>query len=74
MDYNGTTPPWERHSQLNNREAVDLIDQLISKRIEQALSKYPYPDEPIELIKRQLTDYLLATDSRKGVYVKGDND
>ena len=58
---------------LNPRDFVDLLDELIKLRI--GLSQYTTFDqrnwERCEIIKHQLTDYLLEIDKRPGVYVKG---
>jgi len=66
----------EPQSPLNPRDFVELLDELIKKR-----TMHPYnpmdafnrPQE-IEILKRQLTDYLLDIDKRPGVYVKGENE
>jgi hypothetical protein len=57
------------------REMVDLIDELICERIAQAHRSagicWEYKDdEKTELLKRAITDYLLQTDPRPGIYVK----
>lgn len=59
----------------NARDAAECINKLIQLGIE----KYFCCDakglrqinEQIEIQTRLLTDYLLATDPRKGIYVKG---
>lgn len=64
-----TSDKKERGSHINARDFVELLDELIKARSTEAL---PDP-ERIELLKRELTDYLLATDPRKGIYVTGDH-
>jgi hypothetical protein len=72
-DPNGNQGP--PPSQLNAREAVDLINMLICLHLRRMFT--PDSDlitainEQIELNSRALTDYLLATDPRPGLYFKG---
>lgn len=61
-------PPNERGSHINARDFVELLDGLIKAR-----SNVNPDPEQIEVLKRELTDYLLATDPRKGIYVTGDH-
>ena len=72
-----------RPSQLNAREFVELVDQLIMLRVAMNmldLSNYQQDrihsrmEEECEVLKRSLTDYLLAADSRKGLYAKGEHE
>jgi len=58
-------------SQDNARDIVEAIDQLICRRM--VMSKYwttKSQDEEVELLKRKITDYLLVTDPRAGVFRK----
>jgi hypothetical protein len=50
------------------REIVDMLDALIVRRIRQQYDDRP--DEEAEVLKRAITDYLLQTDPRPGIYVK----
>lgn len=50
---------------LTGRELVDEIDKLIIARIKHFTTK----QDEVEVIKRNITDSLLAMDARKGVYV-----
>lgn len=57
-------------SQSTAREIVDMIDSLICKRIQQYEEMSDaFNREEIEVIKRELTDYLLVTDPRQGVFI-----
>jgi len=60
---------------MNARDFVDLLDELCKLRAQQVVfvcdTRF---DEQCEIIKRQLTDYLLDIDKRPGIYVRGDND
>ena len=65
-------------SQDNARDIVELIDNLIQLRASQ-LERQKWVNgekwsaelnEPIELAKRRITDYLLVTDPRAGVFRK----
>lgn len=49
----------------NPREMVDLIDELIKLRV--AAPSYQNSSD-IEQVKRDMTDYLISTDPRKGVF------
>jgi hypothetical protein len=64
-------------SQENARDIADAIDDLIRIRISAALRVHDkaydqrslmQADADSEIIKRRITDYLLATDPRSGVY------
>lgn len=68
--------PDKPQSPLNPRDFVELLDALIIARTEFPLSKAmtAFNNERIEIVKRQLTDYLLDIDKRPGVYVKGENE
>ncbi len=57
-------------SQANAREIVELIDDLIKTRIAEEQGVEFKPGDRAELIKRRITDYLLVTDPRAGVFVK----
>ena len=63
---------------MNAREFVDLIDGLIKARLLQTFSKdkdyKAEVEEKVECFKRELTDYLLAADGRKGIYAKGEHE
>jgi len=60
----------------NPRDIAECIDQLIRERIGGALIEFglatetgPHDrSERIELLKRRISDYLLVTDPRKGVF------
>lgn len=61
-------------SQMNAREFVERIDELIRYRLRKEVGPTQFPDagnEHTELLKRELTDYLLAADARGGLYAKG---
>lgn len=59
---------------MDAREFVDELDTLIGAMIKAHQEGMDDArEEQIEVIKRQLTDYLLETDPRKGIYVKGDH-
>ena len=79
-DYSVTQP---KVSQMNAREFIDLVDKLIELRVTMNmldLSNHQQDrihcrmDEEAEVVKRQLTDYLLAADRRKGLYAKGEGE
>ena len=58
-------------SQDNARDIVEAIDQLICQRLK--MKEYwtsSEQDETVELLKRRITDYLLVTDPRAGVFRK----
>lgn len=55
----------------NAREIVDALDELIKIRVQMRTLGYSYQEEQCELIKRRITDYLLMTDPRGGVYQTG---
>ena len=66
-------------SELIGRELVEAIDQLIITRVaEFAYHSDHRPDlirvhkDDAELIKRKITDALLAMYARKGIYVSGE--
>ncbi len=54
-------------SQDNPRDIVEAIHQLILLCIVQQVNGIPSQDQ-IEVCKRQITDYLLVTDPRAGVF------
>lgn len=56
-------------SQDNAREIVELLDDLIKTRIAEEQGVTFHPDRA-EIIKRRITDYLLVTDPRAGVFRK----
>ena len=51
---------------INPRDFVELLDKLIKLRVEFPLSE----SDDVEMIKRQMTDYLLETSAKKGIYFK----
>ena len=56
----------------NARDVVEAIDELIKLRA--TMSDYwtsSSKEEQCELLKRRITDYLLVTDPRSGVYQTG---
>ncbi len=57
-------------SQDNPRDIVEAIDQLIMLRISQQVQNIPGCQDSIDMCKRQITDYLLVTDPRAGVFIK----
>ncbi len=63
-------------SPLNPRDFVELLDEFIQLRADMVIRVFNRNEyeEKCELIKRQLTDYLLDIDKRPGVYVKGENE
>lgn len=79
-------PITPRPSQMNAREFVDALDRLICLRAradlleadcttgDEFLNRMKNIEEECEMVKRQLTDYLLAADGRKGLYAKGPNE
>lgn len=54
----------------NPRDIAEAIDQLIRRRILADCRLWDH-DEPAELLKRKITDYLLATDTRSGIFSDG---
>lgn len=58
---------------LNPRDFVERLDALIKIRISQQVNPLEHPSlhEQAELLKRDMTDYLLDIDKRPGIYVKG---
>lgn len=71
------TKPKPKPSQLSAFAAVNLIECMIEIKLRLREAKDGSSrglNEELELVRRELTDYLLATDPRKGVYVKGPND
>ena len=54
-------------SKANARDMVELIDELIQLREHNITN---CNGEKIEVVKRAMTDYLLSTDPRPGIYVK----
>lgn len=59
-----------KFSQESAREIVELIDSLIKIRIlEHGHSLAEIEKDQSEIIKRKITNYLLVTDPRKGVFV-----
>lgn len=67
-------PPPGRVSQMNAREFVDRLDELITEKILNMGPMHVPCKDRVEQLKREMTDYLLATDPRKGIYAKGPND
>jgi hypothetical protein len=69
-----TTNPEPNHAAPAGREMVDLLDALIRERILESQSSDHKTLKDcafnIEMMKRQLTDYLLQTDPRPGIYVQ----
>ena len=65
--------------QADARQIVDAIDNLIKFRIIQQANLITSHkdlaafDDECEFVKRLITDYLLATDPRQGVYVQGEH-
>ncbi len=74
-------PPKDRDEQKaklsteNARDIADAIDELVTLRIyfELTLQRGDEPTQEqrdnIEMLKRRITDYLIVTDPRPGVYV-----
>jgi hypothetical protein len=58
-------------SQLNARDIVELIDDLIKTRIAEEQGVV-FNSDRIELMKRAIVDYLLVTDPRAGVFVNSE--
>ena len=54
----------QRAANTNARDFVEMIDKLIAMRIVDS------GGERVELLKRDMTDYLLATDPRGGIAVE----
>lgn len=56
----------------NARDFVDKLDALIQLRSAQAVNPLIQPslNEDCEVIKRNLTDFLLLADKRGGIFVK----
>lgn len=65
-------------SSADPKDAVEFINRIV--RLEIALHANTSAvtckalREELELEKRKLTDYFLATDPRRGVYVKGEHE
>ena len=59
----------------NPRQFVDMLDELIVRRIlfHEGAGIDRDAAEEIELLKRHLTDYLLVNDKRGGLYVQGEH-
>lgn len=59
---------------MHGREFVELLDELIKLRATEAISPPMFPsslvDEPAELLKRDMADYLNDIDQTGGVQVK----
>lgn len=74
-------PPKREHNPAcTPREFVDLLDHLIQKRITELANPREVPRvdsrqlfEEAEVVKRQLTDYLLVNSKEVGIVVQGEH-
>ena len=57
-------------SQDNARDIVEAIDALVLLRIQQQVYNLNSCQDAIDMAKRTITDYLLVTDPRAGVFRK----
>lgn len=62
--------PTKMNTTDNPRDFVEKLDALIKLRSKIQTGAV---EEQAELLKRDLTDYLLLNDKRPGIFVKGDN-
>lgn len=57
---------------INPRDFIERLDSLIKLRVEASHCINPTVEEECEILKRELTDYLLETSAQHGIYAKGD--
>lgn len=60
-------------SRENARDFILKLEKLILLHCNQPANLSNYADD-IEMLRRELTDYLIATDPRRGIAVYGPND